>query len=57
MVQNIFDPFFFGFGNFPLIVPEVILPVVGGVVGVVEILMLLIASVVVAMAVIGVPSA
>ena len=52
MIQYTFDPFLFAFGNFPFIVPVVVLSVVGGIVGVIDIPVLFVAAVVVSVAVI-----
>ena len=52
MVQYVPYPLFFAFGHFPFVVPVVVLSVVGGIVGVVDIPVPFIAPVVIPVAVI-----
>ena len=54
MIQDISDSFFLRFGDLPLVIPVVVLSVVGGVIGVIEIHIPFIAPIVVSVPVIQV---
>lgn len=56
MIQDVPYPFLFRFGNLPFIIAEIVFLVIGGIIGVIEIIISFVAAVVIAVAIVQLPN-